>query len=68
MGRRTKRAALEVLVSFEPARIAPQCLVQAYERILPVQRRSARPNGREDEYRRATAAKSRGTRRGSEHG
>jgi hypothetical protein len=33
MGRRERKAALEVLVSFEPARIAAECLAGAYERV-----------------------------------
>ena len=51
MGRRAKQAALEVLVSFEPARIAAECLARAYKRVLPIHRRPARPDG----YRRQIA-------------
>lgn len=68
MARRTKQAVLEVRVSFEPARIAPQCLVQAYERALPVQRRATQPERRADGCRGATAATSQRARQGSEHG
>lgn len=68
MARRTKRAVLEVRVSFEPARIAPQCLVQAYERALPVQRRAIQAERRADACRGARAATSRRTGRGSDHG
>ena len=52
MGRRAKQAALEVLVSFEPARIAAECLARAYERVLPIHRRPARvrrPQGRKSQ-------------------
>lgn len=59
MGRRTKQAVLEVLVSFEPARIAAECLARAYERVLPIHRRPARPNGHQDANRRAAGAEGR---------
>jgi len=68
MARRTKRAALKVRVSFEPAWIAAQCLVLAYERALPVQRRATQPERRTDGCRGATVAKSRRVGQGSEHG
>lgn len=68
MGRRAKRAMLEVLVSFEPARIAAECLARAYERVFPIQRRPARSDGYEGASRRAAAAKGRRTGQGSEHG
>jgi hypothetical protein len=34
-----KTRALEVRVVFEPSRIAPVCVVQAYERVVPTVRR-----------------------------
>ena len=68
MARRTKRAVLAVRVSFEPARIASQCLVQAYERALPVQRRAVQAERRADGCRGATVATSPRVQQGSEHG
>jgi hypothetical protein len=35
-----KAPLLEVRVMFEPSRIAPACLVQAYERVVPLTRRA----------------------------
>ena len=55
MGRRAKQAALEVLVSFEPARIAAECLARAYELVLPIHRRQTRSDRHEDATRRAVA-------------
>ena len=55
IGRRAKKAALEVLVSFEPVRIAAECLARAYERVLPIHRR--RPP-RVDAHKRRKSAKS----------
>lgn len=42
MARRNKVAELEVRASFEAARIAPQCLAEAYERLVPIPRRPTR--------------------------
>jgi len=42
MARRRKHAELEMRVSFEAARIAPQCLVEAYERLVPIPHRPTR--------------------------
>jgi hypothetical protein len=33
--------ALEVSVMFEPSPVAPACVVQAYERVVPITRRAA---------------------------
>ena len=68
MPRRKNQAALEVQVSFEPARIAPQCLVHAYERVLPVQRRPTRLGASTDARRGETNANGQRASRGSEHG
>lgn len=46
MARRSKRPELEMRVSFEVTRIAPQCLAEAYERLVLIPRRPARPLGR----------------------
>jgi hypothetical protein len=35
-----KAPLLEVRVMYEPSRIAPACLVQAYERLVPLTRRA----------------------------
>lgn len=42
MARRSKGSELEVRTSFEAARIAPQCLAEAYERLVPIPRRPTR--------------------------
>lgn len=68
MGRRAKKAALEVLVSFEPARIAAECLARAYELTLPIRRRPTRSDGHADAIRRAVGAKDRRAGQRSEHG
>ena len=56
MARRSKRPELEVRVSFEAARIAPQCLAEAYERLVPIPRRPARLLGRGEIPRGPVAA------------
>lgn len=43
MARRDRHPELDVRASFEAARIAPQCLAGAYERLVPVPRRLTRP-------------------------
>ncbi len=43
MARRSKPPELITWVSFEAARIAPQCLAEAYERLVPILRRPTRP-------------------------
>ena len=53
MGRRAKQSAVQVLVSFEPVRIAAECLARAYERVLPIHRRPARSDDHKDGNRRA---------------
>ncbi len=42
MARRSKHAELETQASFEAARIAPQCLAEVYERLVPIPRRAMR--------------------------
>lgn len=42
MARRSRRLELTVRASFEAARIAPHCLAEAYERLVPVPRRPIR--------------------------
>jgi len=41
MGRR-KTKELEVRIAFEASRVAPQCLADAYERLIPIPRRPTR--------------------------
>ena len=43
MARREPKAtkALEVSVMFEPSHVAPACIAQAYERVVPIRRRAA---------------------------
>lgn len=69
MRRRAQRAKPDVLVSFEPARIAPECLARAYEHVLPIQRqrRHARSDARE-EANHGAAGKRRQAGQRSEHG
>lgn len=43
MARRSTPPKLRLQVSFEVCRIAPQCLADAYERLVPIPRRSIRP-------------------------
>lgn len=42
MARRSKCPELEVRASFEAGRIAPQCLAEAYEHLVPIPRRPTR--------------------------
>ena len=42
MSRRKDRPRLTVRVSFETTRLSPQCLIEAYERLAPTQRRPLR--------------------------
>ncbi len=37
---RTRTTTLEVRLSFEPSRVSPACIVQAYERVVPITRRT----------------------------
>ena len=38
---RTRSTTLEVRIRFEPSRVSPACVVQAYERVVPITRRPA---------------------------
>lgn len=38
---RTRSTTLEVHITFEPSRVSPACVVQAYERVIPITRRPA---------------------------
>lgn len=39
---RRKSAELKLRIAFEASRIAPQCLADAYERLVPIPRRPTR--------------------------
>ena len=43
MARRGKAPDLTIRISFEAARIAPQCLAKVYKRLVPIPRRPTRP-------------------------
>ena len=38
---RPRSTTLEVHITFEPSRVSPACVVQAYERVIPITRRPA---------------------------
>lgn len=38
---RTRSTTLEVRITFEPSRVSPACVVQAYEWVVPITRRPA---------------------------
>ena len=68
MARRSKPAELEMRVSFEATRIAPQCLAEAYERLVPIPRRRTRPTERRGVPPGPPAVVGRADRRRAEHG
>ena len=37
---RTRSTTLEVRITFEPSRVSPACVAQAYERVVPITRRT----------------------------
>jgi len=37
---RTGNTTLEVRITFEPSRVSPACVMQAYERVVPLTRRT----------------------------
>lgn len=37
---RTRSTTLEVHITFEPSRVSPACVTQAYERVVPITRRT----------------------------
>ena len=37
---RIRTTPLEVRLTFEPSRLSPACIVQAYERVVPITRRT----------------------------
>jgi hypothetical protein len=36
----TRSTTLEVRITFEPSRVSPACVAQAYERVVPITRRT----------------------------
>jgi hypothetical protein len=46
---RTKPRILTVRRTFEPSRVAPACVVDAYERVVPSARRAIRSNQSHDQ-------------------
>ena len=41
MARRARMPTLEIRITFEPSRVSPACVTQAYERVVPITRRPA---------------------------
>lgn len=39
-GHTRSRTTLEVHITFEPSRVSPACVVQAYEQVVPIARRT----------------------------
>jgi hypothetical protein len=65
MARRTDHpSSLEVQESFETTRLGPQCLVDAYTRLVPIQRQTPRRADHVSPRPVVVAA----SRRGGEHG
>jgi hypothetical protein len=62
MARRSKPAPFTIQVSFETTRISAQCLVDAYNHLVPITRRRLRP-ARKPELGGAVALR----RRGGDH-
>jgi hypothetical protein len=50
---RTRSTTLEVRITFEPSRVGPACVVQAYERVVPITRRPALRAGSPHQAERA---------------
>ena len=68
MARRSEPAELEMRVSFEATRIAPQCLAEAYEHLVPIPRRRTRPTEHRGTPPGPPAVVGRADRRRAEHG
>ncbi len=63
MVRRLDRPCLQVRESFETTRLGPQCLIQAYARLVPVRRMAVQRVGKTGPQRVIGSAR----RRGGEH-
>ena len=68
MARRTQPPEPVMRVSFEAARIAPQCLAGAYERLVPIPRRPTQTPARREAPPGPAVAVDRPMRRRAEHG
>jgi len=68
MARRRSGPELQVSTSFEAIRIAPECLVAAYERVMPIPRRPTRPTASLDVPPNAGVAGAETMRKGAERG
>ena len=68
MARRRSSRELQVSISFEAIRIAPQCLAVAYEQVVPIARRPVRTAGSCDASPEVTGAHTNTKRRGAERG
>jgi hypothetical protein len=68
MARRKGGAELQVRASFEATRIASQCLVAAYERLVPIPRRATRSTARSESVLHIEAAATSPQRRRAERG
>ncbi len=63
MAQRRDPSSLEVLEAFETTRFGPQCLIDAYTRLVPIRRKTV-PRAGHDRPRPVVTA----SRRGGEHG
>ena len=43
MDQQSRPAPLKIRVSFETTRLSAQCLIEAYDRLVPIRRRRIRP-------------------------
>ena len=43
MDQQSRPAPLKIQVSFETTRLSAQCLIEAYDRLVPIRRRRIRP-------------------------
>jgi hypothetical protein len=68
MARRKQPPEPTMRVSFQAARIAPQCLTDAYERLVPIPRRPTQIAARREALPSPTVAVDRPMRRRAEHG
>jgi hypothetical protein len=68
MARRKGAAELQVRAAFEATRTAPQCLIAAYERLVPIRCRLTGPKTQSETLPQATAAVVSPQRRRAERG
>ena len=59
------RTMLEVRVMFEPSRLSPACVAQAYEEVVPITRRSASQASHTERARRESPMQRGGRRTAS---